>query len=178
MKDRAPSCVVRTTATHSEKGNVSAWVGFGRRVRLGVGRGWWVIPDVIVFPIIVGRKHEWVGRSITGDGIREWLDDRRQSTLIGVAQSACPAEHAVLGLVQCPAALALQSMVMTTGVTEVGPGGGSALGVVKGVVLVGFGRERGSRSWCRTGPGFPGSGAARHRGRGGRRRRSTNPHWS
>jgi hypothetical protein len=28
-------------------------------------------------------------------------------------------------------------MVMTTGVTEVGPGGGAALGVVKGVVLVG-----------------------------------------
>lgn len=123
-------------------------------VRLGLGRGWWVIPDAIVFPIVVGRKHEWVGRPITGDGIREWFDDRRRSTLIGVAQSACPAEHAVLGLMQCPAALALQSMVMTTGVTEVGPAGRSALGVVKGVVLVGASGGARQRSWCRTVPDF------------------------
>lgn len=70
---------------HSERGNARAWVGLGRGVQLGVGRGRWVIPNVGVLPIVVGRKHEWVGMSITGNGIREWLDDRRRLTLIGVA---------------------------------------------------------------------------------------------
>ena len=70
---------------HSERGNARAWVGLGRGVQLGVGRGGWVIPNVGVLPIVVGRKHEWVGMSITGNGIREWLDDHRRLTLISVA---------------------------------------------------------------------------------------------
>lgn len=56
--------------------------------------------------------------------------------MVVVTQPAGPMEVAGLRLAQSPATLVLESMIMTTGVAEVGAGGGSTAAVVAGVVFV------------------------------------------
>jgi hypothetical protein len=69
----------------SEWRDVRVEVGFGRRIWFGVGFGWEVVPDLGVFPVVVEGDRERVWGSVAGDGSGQWLDDRRWSTLIGVA---------------------------------------------------------------------------------------------
>jgi hypothetical protein len=56
--------------------------------------------------------------------------------VVALAKSAGPVEMAGLELVQSPAALVFEAMMMSTRGAEVAVGGGSAVAVVTGVVLV------------------------------------------
>jgi hypothetical protein len=117
----------------SERGNVTVRVGFRRRIWIWI---WWrLLPDLRVFPAVVGEDREGVWGLVAGDGVRQRFDDRRRPAVVGVTQSAGPAEDAELRLVQCPAALVFEPVVVAAGVAEVGSDGRPALGVVKGVVL-------------------------------------------
>jgi hypothetical protein len=57
--------------------------------------------------------------------------------VVGVAQSANPAEVPSVRLVELPAAVVLEPVIMSARGTEIVPGGGPAVGVVVGVVFVG-----------------------------------------
>ena len=63
-------------------------VGFGWRIWIGVGRR--LLPDLRVFPAVVGEDRAGVWRLVSGDRVRQRFDDRRRSTVVGVAQEAGP----------------------------------------------------------------------------------------
>jgi hypothetical protein len=98
-----------------------------------------------------GDLHAVAARGMFTGNRRCLVDDCSPSTAGAVssvvpAQWAAPDEHAGFGLSQLPSAFVLEGVVVAADRREVIAGGGAAVGVVVGVVLVGAAGPRpGSR---------------------------------
>lgn len=62
-------------------GHRRGWFLVGGLVLVRVG----VFPDVGVFPVVVGRDHEWVRGLVVRDRVEEWFDDLWWVLVVGVA---------------------------------------------------------------------------------------------